>query len=179
MGLTSCNFFPYRAAASGYVDWMGKVPGLRAHVRVQARMYNDLSTLESRCNRFRRTCSIPAPAGSAADWQPTCDLIQAGTLVSTSSARHHALIRAVRLQQQRVPGSIDVWVNGGRSGTPRVPRTDRLHGASTTSCRKRCRARSTSAPWPWDGWFPGAIGKAAIYDYLPEPGRRSARTTPL
>jgi hypothetical protein len=149
---------------SGYVDWMGKCQDYSPTCEWEARMYTTTNA-ESRCNRISAYVFNPsANLGSAADWQPTCGLIQAGhwyhvvgeytTLSQPSDCTNTAMY----------PGSINIWVNG-------VEWNHASHGQ--TGCMSQYSVVPTAGSSPlnigtmaMDGWFPGAIGKVAIYDHL-------------
>jgi len=149
---------------SGYVDWMGKCQDYAPTCEWEARMYSTTNA-ESRCNRLSAyVFNSSAGLGSAADWQPNCGLIQAGTW-------YHVVGEYTTLNQpsdcsntSMYPGSINVWVNG-------VEWNHASHGQTGCMSQYNVVPQALSSPvnigtMAMDGWFPGAIGKVAIYDYL-------------
>ena len=157
---------------NGYVDWMGKCQDYAPTCEWEARMYNTTNS-ESRCNRLSAYVFNPsAGLGSAADWQPTCGLIQAGTW-------YHVVGEYTTLGQpsdcsntSMYPGSINVWVDG-------VAWNHASHGQTGCMSQYNVVPQALSSPlnigtMAMDGWFPGAIGKVAIYDYLLSPAQITA-----
>ena len=63
------------------------------------------------------------------------------------------------------PGTINIWVNGVQ-WNPSQPRPDRLHEPVQRHAEGRQLSPLNIGTMAMDGWFPGAIGKVAIYDYL-------------
>jgi hypothetical protein len=152
------------ASSDGYVDWMGKCADYSPTCEWEARMYST-TTSESRPNRmsayiFNSTANL----GSAADWQPVDNLIKA-------SSWYHVVGEYTTLSQPSdctgtamYPGSINVWVNG-------VEWDQAEHGQ--TGCMSQYNVVPTANGSPLnigtmagDTWFPGAIGKVAIYNKL-------------
>jgi hypothetical protein len=158
--------FPHDDGTSGYVDWMGKCEQYGPTCEWEARMY-DTTTQESpnRCNRLSAYVFNPsAGLGSAADWQPTCGLLQAN--------QWYYVVGEYTTQSQPAdcpdvpasPGSINVWVNG-------VPWSQSNH--SPTGCMSQYnvvpKANGSAlniGTMALESWFKGAIGKVAIYNYL-------------
>jgi len=150
--------------SGGYVDWMGKCQDYGPTCEWEARMYSTTNS-ENRCNRMSAYVFNPtAGLGSAADWQPTCGLIQAGTwyhivgeytTVSQPSDCQNATM---------YPGMIDIWVNGVRWAHS-------SHGQTGCMSQYNVIPAANNSPlnigtMAMDAWFPGAIGKVAIYDKL-------------
>jgi hypothetical protein len=149
---------------NGYVNWMGKCAGFSQNCEWEARMYATENG-EDRCNRisayvFNQTAGL----GSAADWQPECGLIEAGSWYHvvgeyTTESEPNDCQNA-----DQYPGSIEIWVNGvkwdhgshGQTGC--MSQYDVIPGAYDSPLNIGTMAE--------DGWFPGAIGKVAIYDKL-------------
>jgi hypothetical protein len=155
--------FP-NASSDGYVDWMGKCADYSPTCEWEARMYST-TTSESRPNRMSAYIfNSGAMLGSAADWQPVDNLIKAGTW-------YHVVGEYTTLSQPSdctgttmYPGSINVWVNG-------VEWDQAEHGQ--TGCMSQYNVVPTANSSPLnigtmagDTWFPGAIGKVAIYNKL-------------
>jgi hypothetical protein len=150
--------------SGGYVDWMGKCANYSPTCEWEARMYNTTNS-ENRCNRISAyVFNSSAGLGSAADWQPTCGLIQAGTWyhVVGEYTTLHAPSDCANTDQY--PGSIDIWVNGVRWD----------HGShGQTGCMSQYNVvpKANDSPvnigtMARDAWFAGAIGKVAIYGKL-------------
>ena len=155
--------FP-NASSDGYIDWMGKCADYAPTCEWEARMYST-TTSESRPNRMSAYIfNSSAGLGSAADWQPVASLIKASTW-------YHVVGEYTTLSQPSdctgtttYPGSINVWVNG-------VEWDHAEHGQ--TGCMSQYNVVPTANGSPLnigtmagDTWFPGAIGKVAIYDKL-------------
>jgi hypothetical protein len=147
---------------NGYVDWMGKCQSYSPTCEWEARMYSTTNS-EMRCNRMSAYVFNPtAGLGSAADWQPTCGSIQAG-------AWYHIVGEYTTLTQPsdcqmatQYPGMIDIWVNGVRWNHS-------SHGQTGCMSQYSIVPAANSSPlnigtMAMDAWFPGAIGKVAIYD---------------
>ena len=155
--------FP-NASSDGYVDWMGKCADYAPTCEWEARMYST-TTSETRPNRMSAYIfNSSAGLGSAADWQPVDNLIKA-------SNWYHVVGEYTTLSQPSdctgtatYPGSINVWVNG-------VEWNHAQHGQ--TGCMSQYSVVPTANNSPLnigtmagDTWFPGAIGKVAIYNKL-------------
>jgi hypothetical protein len=155
--------FPH-ASSDGYVDWMGKCADYSPTCEWEARMYST-TTSESRPNRmsayiFNNTAGL----GSAADWQPADSLIAASTWYYVVGEYTTLSAPSDCQNTSMYPGSINVWVNG-------VEWSHGSHGQ--TGCMSQYSVVPTANDSPLnvgtmagDTWFPGAIGKVAIYDKL-------------
>jgi hypothetical protein len=150
--------------SGGYVNFMGKCAGFSQNCEWEARMYSTDNS-ENRCNRisayvFNQTAGL----GSAADWQPDCGLIEAGEWYHvvgeyTTESEPNDCQNA-----DTYPGSIEIWVNGvkwdhgshGQTGC--MSQYDVIPGAYDSPLNIGTMSE--------DDWFPGAIGKVAIYDKL-------------
>jgi hypothetical protein len=150
--------------SNGYVDWMGKCQDYGPTCEWEARMYSTTNS-ENRCNRMSAYIFNPsAGLGSAADWQPTCGLIQAGSWYHIVG-EYTTLMQPSDCQNATMyPGMIDIWVNGVRWAHS-------SHGQ--TGCMSQYDVIPAAKDSPlnigtmaMDAWFPGAIGKVAIYDKL-------------
>jgi hypothetical protein len=150
--------------SGGYVDWMGKCQNYGPTCEWEARMYSTTNS-ENRCNRMSAYVFNPtAGLGSAADWQPTCGLIQAG-------AWYHIVGEYTTLSQPSdcqnattYPGMIDIWVNGVRWAHS-------SHGQTGCMSQYNVVPAANTSPlnigtMTMEAWFPGAIAKVAIYDKL-------------
>jgi hypothetical protein len=157
---------------SGYIDWMGKCASYSPTCEWEARMYSTTNA-EGRCNRISAYVFNPgAGLGSAADWQPVCGLVQAG--------RWYHVVGEYTLRAQPAncanattyPGSINVWVNG-------VLWNQSRHGQTGCMSQYSVLPQANASPlnigtMASDSWFPGAIGKVAIYDRLLTPAQITA-----
>jgi hypothetical protein len=148
----------------GYVDWMGKCADYSPTCEWEARMYTTTNS-ESRPNRMSAYIFNPsAGLGSAADWQPVDNLIKAGnwyyvvgeytTLTAPSDCQNTAMY----------PGAINVWVNG-------VEWNHSQHGQTGCMSQYNVVPAANNSPlnigtMAQDAWFPGAVGKVAVYDKL-------------
>ena len=153
----------------GYVDWMGKCAAYSPTCEWEARMYNTTNA-EGRCNRLSAYVFNPsAGLGSAADWQPTCGLLQTGAWYHVVGEYTTSTQPADCPSASTYPGSIDIWVDG-------VEWNQAAH--SPTGCMSQYNVVPAANDSPLnigtmaaDTWFKGAIGKVAIYDHLLTPAR--------
>lgn len=144
----------------GYVDWMGKCQNYSPTCEWESRMYSSTHTRSSRMSAY--VFNPSAGLGSGADWQPASNVILQG----------HWLHIVGEYQTKTTPsgcnvaypGSIDIWVNGVKwSMASHLP----------TGCMSQYQIipRAGSSPFnvgtmAFDSYFPGAIGKVAIYNFL-------------
>jgi hypothetical protein len=148
----------------GYVDWMGKCENYSPTCEWEARMYAT-SNSESRPNRMSAYIfNTSAGLGSAADWQPANNLIQAGAWYHIVGEYTTTTQPSDCQMAAQYPGMIDIWVNG-------VKWAHSSHGQ--TGCMSQYSVVPTASSsalnigtMAMDAWFPGAIGKVAIYDKL-------------
>jgi hypothetical protein len=150
--------------SNGYVNWMGKCQDFGPTCEWEARMYSTTNS-ENRCNRMSAYVFNPtAGLGSAADWQPTCGLIQAGSWYHVVG-EYTTLMQPSDCQDATMyPGMIDIWVNGVRWAHA-------SHGQTGCMSQYDVIPAANNSPlnigtMSMDDWFPGAIGKVAIYDKL-------------
>jgi hypothetical protein len=147
-----------------YVDWMGKCQNYSGSCEWEARMYTTTNS-ESRPNRMSAyVFNTSAGFGSAADWQPANNLIQAGAWYHIVGEYTTTTQPSDCQMATQYPGMIDIWVNG-------VKWAHSSHGQ--TGCMSQYSVVPTASTSPlnigtmaMDAWFPGAIGKVAIYDKL-------------
>jgi hypothetical protein len=148
----------------GYVDWMGKCADYSPTCEWEARMYSTTNS-ESRCNRISAyVFNSGAGLGSAADWQPTCGLIQAGQWYHVVGEYTTKSQPADCTGATTYPGSINIWVNG-------VEWNHSSHGQTGCMSQYDVLPAANGSPlnigtMATDTWFPGAIGKVAIYNVL-------------
>jgi hypothetical protein len=154
------------ADSTGYVDWMGKCQDYSPTCEWEARMYST-STSESRPNRLSAyVFNSGAGLGSGADWQPNTGLVQAGRwlfVVGEYDTNAGATPTGCTADGSQ-PGSINIWVDGVEWNEP-----DHFD----TGCMSQYQVVPSASSSPvnigtmaFDSWFPGAVGKVAIYDTL-------------
>lgn len=152
----------FPTATNGYVDWMGKCQNYSPDCEWEARMYSTTNS-QKRCNRISAYVFNPsAGLGSAADWQPDCNLLQSGQWLHVVA--EYQTLTTPSGCDPAYPGSINIWVNG-------VPWNASYH--APTGCMSQFSVTPTAGSSPLDigtmaldYWFSGAIGKVAIYNYL-------------
>jgi len=148
--------------AYGYVDFMGKCQDYGPTCEWEARMYATKNS-ENRPNRISAYVFNPsAGLGSAADWQPVANLIQQGQWYHVVG--EYQTITTPAPCKSAYPGTIDIWVNG-------VKWNFKSHAPTGCMSQYRIVPRRNSSPlnigtMAFDTWFPGSIGKVAIYNYL-------------
>ncbi|HVV53522.1 MAG TPA: LamG-like jellyroll fold domain-containing protein, partial [Polyangia bacterium] len=160
------------ASSDGYVDWMGKCADYGPTCEWEARMYST-TTSESRPNRMSAYIfNSSAGLGSAADWQPADNLIKANTWYYVVGEYTTLAAPSDCQNTSMYPGSINVWVNG-------VEWDHGEHGQ--TGCMSQYDVIPTANDSPLnigtmaqDTWFPGAVGKVAVYDKLLTPAQIAA-----
>jgi hypothetical protein len=121
---------------------------------------------ESRPNRMSAYVFNPsAGLGSAADWQPNSGVIQAGKWLHIVG--EYQTLTTPSGCNTAYPGGINIWVNG-------VQWNMSYH--FPTGCMSQYSITPTANNSPLDigtmaleTWFPGAIGKVAVYNYLLTP----------
>jgi hypothetical protein len=153
-----------KASTDGYVDWMGKCDQYSPTCEWEARMYSTTNP-QMRCNRLSAYVFNPdAGLGSAADFQPTCGLFQAGGWHHVVGEYTTASEPATCTNTAMYPGSINIWVDG-------VAWDQAVH--DPTGCMSQYNVVPAAngstvqiGTMATDTWFQGAIGKVAIYDYL-------------
>lgn len=153
--------FPNQSG-DNYVDWMGKCDQYSPTCEWEARMYST-TTPESRCNRLSAYVFNPsAGLGSAADWQPNCNLLQAGQWLYVVA--QYQTTSTPSGCNASFPGGIDIWVNGVKWSFASHKPTGCMSQYSVIP-----QAKSSTleiGAMAGDTWFKGAVGKVAIYDHL-------------
>src|SRR5262249_12812921 len=143
----------------------------------EARMYST-TTSESRPNRMSAYIfNSSAGLGSAADWQPVGNLIMANTWYYVVGEYTTLSAPSDCQNTSTYPGSINVWVNG-------VEWNHGSHGQ--TGCMSQYNVIPTANNSPLnigtmaqDTWFPGAVGKVAVYDKLLTQAQITAHYTAM
>jgi hypothetical protein len=157
-------------SAGGYVNWIGKCQNYSPSCEWEGRMYASVNP-DNRCNRLSAyVFNSSAGYGSGAYWQPQCNLLQAGQWLHVVG--EYQTITTPTSCDSSFPGTIDIWVNGV------------YWGASyhyPTGCMSQYSVSPTAGSSPLnigtnalDSWFPGAIGKVAIYSHLLSQAQISA-----
>ena len=167
--------FPH--SSDGYVDWMGKCADYGPTCEWEARMYSTTNS-ESRPNRMSvYIFNSSAGLGSAADWQPVDNLIKASSWYHVVGEYTTLSAPSDCQNTSTYPGSINVWVNG-------VEWDHAQHGQ--TGCMSQYNVIPTANNSPLnigtmaqDTWFPGAVGKVAIYDKLLTQAQITAHYTAM
>jgi len=146
----------------GYIDWMGKCQEYSPSCEWQARMYSSVNE-EGRCNRLSAYVFNPgAGLGSGADWQPKCNLLRAGQWLYVVG--EYQTLTTPSQCNSSYPGTINIWVNG-------VPWDVAEHYPTGCMSQYKIKPKAGSSSFDigtmaLDSWFPGAIAKVAIYNYL-------------
>jgi chitodextrinase len=146
----------------GYVTWMGKCQNYSPSCEWEARMYSSVNS-ESRCNRLSAYVFNPtAGYGSGAFWQPNCNLLQAGQWLHVVA--EYQTQTTPSACGTVYPGTVNIWVNGIEWDAADHYPTGCLSQYSITP-------QAGSSPldigtMAMDSWFPGAVGKVAIYNHL-------------
>lgn len=146
----------------GYVDWMGKCANYSPSCEWESRMYASANS-QNRYNRLSAYAfNSSAGLGSAADWQPNQNLLQAGQWLHVVG-EYQTLTQPKGCNGPQI-GGINIWVNG-------IEWNQAYH--LQTGCMSQYGITPTASDSPlnigtmaFDTWFPGAIGKVAIYSYL-------------
>jgi hypothetical protein len=146
-----------------YVDWMGKCVNYAPTCEWEARMYNT-SNPQRRCNRLSAyVFNLSGRRGSAADWQPICGLLRARQWLYVVG--EYQTTTTPSPCSPAYPGTINIWVNG-------VEQNFAFH--EPTGCMSQYHITPVASSSPlnigtmtaYDTWFPGAVGKVAIYNKL-------------
>jgi hypothetical protein len=100
--------------------------------------------------------------GSGAYFQPQCNLLQAGQWLHVVG--EYQTTTTPSSCNSAYPGTIDVWVNGVYWGAS-------YHYPTGCMSQYSVNPAVSSSPLniatnALDSWFPGAIGKVAIYNHL-------------
>jgi hypothetical protein len=150
-------------APKGYVDWMGKCAERGRTCEWAARMYAE--SAPKRCSRLSAYAFNPSGGrGSGAAWQPVCGLFEAGRWYHVVAEYTMLSQPADCPQRTRYPGSISIWVDA-------IPWNQAAH--HPTGCMSQYEVAPAAGDSPLtiatmagDSWFPGAVGKVAVYDHL-------------
>jgi chitodextrinase len=154
----------------GYVDFMGKCQDYSPTCEWEARMYASVNS-QNRCSRLSAYVFNPsAGLGSGADWQKQCNLLRAGQWLHVVG--EYQTLSTPSDCNSAYPGTVNIWVNGVEwNASDHYP----------TGCMSQYSigpATGSSAldigTMALDSWFPGAVGKVAIYDHLLNQGQIDA-----
>jgi chitodextrinase len=158
--------FP-KSSSDGYADFMGKCATYSPTCEWEGRMY-DSTTSQGRSNRISAyVFNTSAGLGSAADWQPTSGVVQAGQWIHVVGEYTTQTQPSTCSNSGTYPGSINIWVNG-------VKWDQAEHNPTGCMSQYSVRPQSGSSSlnigtMALDTWFKGAVGKVAIYNYLLSP----------
>jgi hypothetical protein len=155
----------FSKSTGGYVDWMGKCQNYSPTCEWEARMYNETNPQSRNSRLSAYAFNKSAGLGSGADWQQKQGQIQAGQWLHVVAEYQTHTTPAVC--SNAFPGTLNIWVNG-------VKWNQSTHG--TTGCMSQYAITPTASSSPlnigtmaFDSWFPGSIGKVAVYDHLLTP----------
>jgi hypothetical protein len=155
-------------SGQGFVDFIGKCAHYAGSCEWGARMYASVNP-QGRCNRISAYAFNPsAGLGVGAGWQPVCGLLRPGQWLYVVGEYQ---TRSTPPDCDRAyPGSVAIWVNGVR-----------LVDYRSNGCMSQYGVRPQAGDSPltigtmaMDSWFPGAIGKVAMYDSLLSQAQISA-----
>ena len=159
-----------------YIDFLGKCQDYSPTCEWEGRMYGT-SPSEHRCNRLSAYAfNSGAGLGAGADWQPDDDNTNSNSqscppnlftnnnwLYVVGEYRTDSTPYSCA-NSSTYPGTLDIWVNGVRWNESKH---------NPTGCMSQYNIAPTANTSPFnvgsmglDSWFPGAIGKVAIYDKL-------------
>lgn len=158
------NYLQWNATSDrsgqGFVNFMGKCAHYSGSCEWGARMYASVNK-QRRCNRISAYAfNSRAGLGVGAAWQPVCGLLRSGQWLYVVGEYQTRFTPAAC--NRAYPGSVAIWVNGVR-----------LVNYRSNGCMSQYDVRPKSGNSPltigtmaMDSWFPGAVGKVAIYDSL-------------
>ena len=163
-GWINADLLQFPNNSNGYVDWMGKCANYGPTCEWEARMYTTTNP-DSRPNRMSAYVFNPAAGlGSGADWQPANNLIMPSSWYYVVGEYTTLSAPSDCQNTSTYPGSINIWVNG-------VEWDQAQHGQ--TGCMSQYNVIPVANDSPLnigtmaqDTWFPGAVGKVAVYDKL-------------
>jgi hypothetical protein len=149
------------------VDFMGKCQDYSPSCEWEARMYDSVNP-QGRCNRLSAYVFNPtAGEGSGADWQPDCGSLKAGQWFYVVGEYQTGTTPTGC--DPTYPGSINIWVDGTEWDAD---------SHAPTGCMSQFDISPAANGSPLnigtmalDTWFPGAIGKVALYDTLLTPAQ--------
>jgi hypothetical protein len=153
--------FP-NTTSSGYVDWMGKCENYSPNCEWEARFYST-DTTENRPSRFSAyVFNSTAGLGSGADWQPSSGQLSADQWIYVVA--EYQTNSTPSACPSGTSGTISIWVDA-------VQQSFADH--APTGCMSQYQVTPQAGDSPLDigtmaldSWFPGAIGKVAVYDRL-------------
>jgi Concanavalin A-like lectin/glucanases superfamily len=154
--------FAHPANENGYVDWMGKCEHHNGSCEWKARIYSARNA-EQRCDRLSAYVFNPTGGlGSGANWQPDCGAFRPGLWLYVVG--EYQTQTAPPGCGSYYPGTINIWVNAVKQN---------FASNAPTGCMSQYDVMPRSGTSPvnvgsaaLDSWFPGAVGKVAIYDTL-------------
>jgi hypothetical protein len=169
----------------GYVNWLGKCQTNSVNCEWGARAYASVNSAQ-RCNRLSayaynlNATTGAAALGSGAYWQPRCRLLRAGQWLYVVGEYQTASTPPGC--SAAYPGTINIWVNGTKQTF--IYHSTRPTGS--TGCMSQFAIKAQAGDSPLDigtqslnSFFPGAIGKVAIYDKLLSQAQINAHYTAM
>jgi hypothetical protein len=145
--------------SDGYVLWLGKCQEHTKACEWDARLY---SSSDTRCNRLSAYVYNPSGGlGSGAFWQAACGFFKAGQWIHVVG-EYQTLTNPK--QCDKPVGTIDIWVNGVQWNASHHYPTGCMSQYSVTPVAGGSALNVGTVAM--DSFFPGAIGKVAIYDRL-------------
>ncbi|HSX00362.1 MAG TPA: ricin-type beta-trefoil lectin domain protein [Patescibacteria group bacterium] len=159
-----------------YVDWMGKCQNYNPTCEWEARIYDDgQNSTQHRCQRLSAyVFNTNAGYGSGADWQPVCGILQVNQWVHVVG-EYQTVSNPAGCSAGKTAGGIAIWVNGIKWNQSRHLQTGCMsqYGTNPTASSSPFNVGTVA----FDNYFPGGIGKIALYDYeLPESQVRAHYT---
>jgi hypothetical protein len=142
-----------------YVVWMGKCADRSTSCEWEARLY---SSSDTRCNRLSAYAYNPSGGlGSGAYWQAACGFFKPGQWIYVVG-EYQTLTNPSECSMPR--GTINIWVNGVEwNAAHHYPGGCMSQFGVTPVTGNSPLNVGTMA---MDTFFPGAVGKVAIYDRL-------------
>lgn len=145
--------------SSGYIAWLGKCQDRAKSCEWEGRLY---TSNDARCNRLSAYAYNPSGGlGSGAYWQAACGFFKPGQWIHVVG-EYQTL--ASPGQCGTPAGTIDIWVNGVEWNASRHYPTGCM--SQYTVAPVAGDSPLTVGTMAMDTYFPGAVGKVAIYDRL-------------
>jgi hypothetical protein len=146
-------------SSHGYVAWMGKCQDRSGSCEWEGRFY---SSSDTRCNRLSAYVFNPSGGlGSGAYWQAACNFFNAGQWIHVVG-EYQTITNPSKCSTPT--GTISTWVNG-------VEWNPSYHYPGGCMSQYGVTPIAGNSPlnvgtMAMDAYFPGAVGKVAIYDTL-------------
>jgi hypothetical protein len=146
-------------SSHGYVAWMGKCQDRSGSCEWEGRFY---SSSDTRCNRLSAYVFNPSGGlGSGAYWQAVCNFFKVGQWIHVVG-EYQTTTNPSKCSTPA--GTISIWVNG-------VEWNPSYHYPGGCMSQYGVTPIAGNSPldvgtMAMDAYFPGAVGKVAIYDTL-------------